>query len=89
MARVGIHCGAIVGGLVGKSRIRFAVFGDAVNTAQRLEAGSEPGKVTVSAEVADALRSSEDIALVDLEPIPAKGKGMLEAWQATRSSRGL
>ena len=82
-ARIGVHTGSIVGGLVGTDRVRYAVFGDAVNTAQRLEAGGEPGAVTVSAEIEELVRGVGEIALVERPPIPAKGKGELAVWEAS------
>jgi len=83
-ARIGIHVGSVVGGLVGSRRLRFAVFGDAVNTAQRLEAGGRPGQVTVSQAVAVALEDHPGIIVKPREGIPAKGKGLLAAFEVGR-----
>jgi class 3 adenylate cyclase len=80
-ARIGVHAGSIVGGLVGTERVRYAVFGDAVNTSQRLEAGGKPGIVTVSAQVREALRGTDGIELIERPVISAKGKGDLPVWE--------
>ncbi len=49
--RVGIHTGPIVLGAVGAGgRVEYAAFGDAVNTASRLQAAARPGAVLVSEE---------------------------------------
>jgi class 3 adenylate cyclase len=83
-ARIGIHRGAVVGGIVGSRRLRFAVFGDAVNTAQRLESGGRPGYVTVSEEVAKALRGHKSISVQPRQSLAAKGKGVLSAYEVQR-----
>jgi len=49
--RVGVSSGPVVLGDVGAgARIEYAAFGDAVNTAARLQAAAEPGTVLVSEE---------------------------------------
>jgi class 3 adenylate cyclase len=83
-ARMGVHVGSVIGGLVGSRRLRFAVFGDAVNTTQRLESGVRPGRVTVSEGAALALHDHSGIVLRPREGIPAKGKGLLTAFEAER-----
>ena len=39
--RIGLHCGKVVGGLSGYLNPRFCIFGDAMNTAARMEATGE------------------------------------------------
>jgi class 3 adenylate cyclase len=46
--RVGIHTGEIMGGVVGKERVQFDVFGDDVNIASRFESSCMAGEVNVS-----------------------------------------
>lgn len=84
VARIGIHCGSIVGGLVGSDRARFAVIGDAVNTAQRMEAGGTPGRVTVSEQIASVIAAAPEFEMVRRKRIVAKGKGLLSAWEVRR-----
>jgi class 3 adenylate cyclase len=66
------------------TRLRFAAFGDAVNTAQRLESGGRPGCVTVSEELAEALRGQKGIIVQPRENISAEGKGSLAAYEVVR-----
>lgn len=46
--RVGIHTGAVVAGVVGKIKFQFDIWGDAVNLAARMEAGSSAGRINIS-----------------------------------------
>jgi adenylate cyclase len=47
--RVGIHTGPAGGGVIGRSKFAFDLWGDTVNVASRLEAEGVPGLVHVSA----------------------------------------
>jgi class 3 adenylate cyclase len=46
--RIGIHTGPVVAGIVGSHKFAYDIWGDTVNTAARLEQGSEAGKINVS-----------------------------------------
>ena len=76
--RVGIHVGPVVAGVIGRHKFAYDLWGDSVNVASRLEATAEPGRIHVSAEVADALRGR-----YRLEPrgtVELKGKGPTETF---------
>jgi class 3 adenylate cyclase len=47
-ARIGIHFGPVVAGVVGVKKFAYDIWGDTVNTAARLEQACEPGRVNVS-----------------------------------------
>lgn len=47
-ARIGIHSGPVVAGVVGQKKFAYDIWGDTVNQAARLEAAGQPGQVTVS-----------------------------------------
>jgi adenylate cyclase len=96
-ARIGIHDGPIIGGIVGRERIRYGIFGDAVNTAQRLEAACAPGGVLVSDSLRSRLLDCESplrLALESAGEITPKGKAPVKVWtvrtapakQSTRSA---
>jgi class 3 adenylate cyclase len=82
VARIGLHSGPIVGGVVGRDRIRYGIFGDAVNTSQRLEAACKPGEVSVSEVVFSMLgrESSSEFKLSPAGEITPKGKGPMKVW---------
>lgn len=46
--RIGINTGSVVAGVVGRKKFQFDVWGDAVNTAARLEQTCEPGHINIS-----------------------------------------
>jgi guanylate cyclase len=84
-ARIGVHSGPVVAGVIGTSKFVYDLWGDAVNTASRLETTAPPGEIQVSAAVARALGDA-----YDLEPrgaIELKGKGSTETF-LLRGRRG-
>jgi len=47
-ARIGIHTGPLVAGVVGSKKFAYDIWGDTVNVASRLETSSEAGRVNIS-----------------------------------------
>jgi class 3 adenylate cyclase len=47
-ARIGIHFGPVVAGVVGTKKFAYDIWGDTVNTAARMEEACEPGRINVS-----------------------------------------
>ncbi len=54
-ARIGIHSGPVVAGVVGRDKFAFDIWGDTVNQAARLEAVGNPGEVTLSRATCELL----------------------------------
>lgn len=71
--RIGIHMGPIVAGVIGESRFSYDIWGDTVNTAARLQAASEPGRINVSQAIVDRLGPAAIVR--PRGAIAAKGKG--------------
>ena len=86
VARIGVHRGPIIGGIVGRARVRYGIFGDAVNTTQRLEDACTPGGICVSPALRDALEASDsaEFSLIPNSTVEAKGKGLLKVWNVER-----
>ena len=55
-ARIGIHTGPIVAGVIGRKKIAFDVWGNTVNVAQQMEHHSEVGKVNISGETYELVK---------------------------------
>ncbi|MDP1728535.1 MAG: adenylate/guanylate cyclase domain-containing protein [Bacteroidota bacterium] len=46
--RIGIHSGSIISGVVGLKKYAYDIWGDAVNTAARMEQNSQAGRINIS-----------------------------------------
>lgn len=49
--RIGLHVGPLIAGVIGRQKFSYDVWGATVNLASRMESGSEPGHINVSAEL--------------------------------------
>jgi class 3 adenylate cyclase len=72
-ARIGIALGPVVAGVVGRRKFAYDVWGDTVNLASRLESTGQPGRILVSAAVAE--RVAGRYAFGPVELLELKGKG--------------
>lgn len=77
-ARVGLHSGPVVAGVMGGSDLQYEVWGPTVSIAVRMESTSEPGRIQVSAATARLLAGHFGVELRGV--IDAKGVGPIETW---------
>ena len=76
--RLGVHSGSFMGGVVGKDRMQFDIFGDNVNIASRFESSGEKGRVNISEET---YRQVKDFfACEDRGEITLKNKNPMKAF---------
>jgi adenylate cyclase len=73
LLRCGLHVGPVVGGVVGKSKFSFDIWGDTINTAARLAGVERAGAVHLSEAAWRHLASRKDCERVG--PIALRGKG--------------
>gem|GEM_PF-1646969 len=58
--RIGIHTGEILAGVIGKNKFAYDIWGEAVNTASRMETSSEAGRINISGETYELVRDFFD-----------------------------
>ncbi len=76
--RLGIHTGPVVAGVIGKKKFAYDVWGDAVNTAARMESSGEPGRINISGRTYELVK---DFFEFDYRgKIEAKNKGKIDMY---------
>jgi class 3 adenylate cyclase len=66
--------------VVGKKKFAYDLFGDAVNTASRIETNGEAGKVNISNTTYELIKHAPGLSFEHRGEIHAKGKGLLTMW---------
>lgn len=77
-ARMGLHTGPVVAGVIGTRKFAYDVWGDTVNTASRMESSGVPGRIHVSAAARHAL--GDAYLFEPRGPVAIKGKGLMETY---------
>jgi urea transport system substrate-binding protein len=76
--RIGVHLGPTVAGVIGLKKFIYDVWGDAVNTASRMESQGEAGRIQVSALMHDRL--ADAFVFEPRGAVEIKGKGLMETF---------
>jgi class 3 adenylate cyclase len=76
--RIGVHSGPAVAGVIGKKKFVYDLWGDAVNTAGRMESHGVAGRIHVSVATADLVKTR--FKLASRGKMEVKGKGQMETF---------
>ena len=84
--RIGIHSGPVIAGIVGRKKFQYDIWGDAVNTASRMESHGKAGKIQVSQTTYEMLK--DEFVMKLRGTIDIKGKGPMKTWFLTGGKEG-
>ena len=78
-ARIGIHTGPAIGGVIGSTRLAYDYWGDTLNIASRLQGAAPVGGVAVSEATYFQTRTIQDY---EEQSVVLKGIGETRAYAA-------
>ncbi len=76
--RIGIHCGAVVAGVIGTSKFTYDLWGETVNMASRMESTGVPNQIQISQAFYEALDG--EYTTTYRGEIEVKGAGMVNTY---------
>ena len=83
--RIGISSGPVIGGVIGRKKFVYDIWGDAVNIASRMESQGVAGKIQLTAATYALIR--DRFSCERRGTLQIKGRGSMETWFLTGRKR--
>jgi guanylate cyclase len=76
--RIGINSGPVIAGVIGSQKFHYDVWGDAVNTASRMESHGVADRIQITSATYELIKN--EFVCKPRGVIDVKGKGTMETW---------
>jgi adenylate cyclase len=84
--RIGINSGPVVGGVIGRKKFVYDIWGDAVNVASRMESHGLANQIQITAATHQIIQ--HDFLCTPRGTVEIKGRGEMETWFVVEARDG-